>query len=71
MAEWLPNQILNPRSELRSHVATFNLQLCKLGGVRCQASASYHRVAPQANFNRDAAFNVDELLVELEPGASR
>ena len=44
MAEWLPN----PRW-VRSHVATFNLQLCKSRGVRCQASASYHRVAPQTN----------------------
>ena len=36
------------RTHVRSHVATFNLQLCKSRGVRCQASASYHRVAPQA-----------------------
>jgi len=34
-------------STVQPHVATLNLQLCKSRGVRCQASARYHRVAPQ------------------------
>jgi len=42
MAVWLLNYV-------QSHVATFDLQLCKPRDVRCQASASYHRVAPQAS----------------------